>query len=98
MVFKLFIYQPLSYLGLNLVEIQVVLLFCIKTPLNYLLNPTKIENYAIWVKLDKKLLNLDKHVYIGGVYIPPSDSQYALKTPFEELEQDFLELSDGHIL
>ena len=58
----------------------------------------KFENYAIWVKLDKKLLNLDKHVYIGGVYIPPSDSQYALKMPFEDLEQDFLELSDGHIL
>ena len=57
----------------------------------------RFDNYAIWVKLDKKILNLDKHLFIGGVYIPPSESQYALKTPFDDLEQDFLELSDGHI-
>ena len=58
----------------------------------------KVENYAIWLKIDQKLLNLDKHVFIGGIYIPPIDSNYALTSPFECLEHDISELSDGYIV
>jgi len=57
-----------------------------------------IENYAIWLKIDQKLMNLDKHIFIGGIYIPPIDSKYAIARPFDNLEHDLSELSNGYIV
>lgn len=57
--------------------------------------PDKKRNYGLWIKIDKSVLNSDKHLYIGAIYLPPVDSTYALKTPFENIEKDILELSEN---
>ncbi len=53
-------------------------------------------NYGIWLKIDKNYLASEsgKHIYICGIYIPPKDSDYALKNPYEDLEKDIGDLSE----
>jgi hypothetical protein len=59
----------------------------------------KDTKYGLWLKIDKDTLNLDKHLFIGGIYLPPSDSKYALQEPFEEMERDFSDfLSTGNLI
>ena len=47
-------------------------------------------NYGIWVKIDGKTINSDKDSYFPGIYLPPSDSLYSLKDPFDHIEKIFL--------
>jgi hypothetical protein len=57
------------------------------------------SKYGLWIKINKDVLNSDKHMYIGGVYLPPSDSNYATKLPFESMEKDFCDLiNDGNLI
>ncbi len=50
------------------------------------------RNYGIWFKIDKNTMKLDKHLYIGGIYLPPFDSDYSIKEPFTNMEKDVSEL------
>ncbi len=45
-------------------------------------------NYGIWFKIDKNTMKSDKHLYIGGIYLPPFDSDYSIKEPFTNMEKD----------
>ncbi len=57
------------------------------------------NKYGKWLKIGKDMLKLDKHLYIGGIYLPPQDSTYALKEPFGQIENDVSELlTSGHIM
>ena len=57
------------------------------------------KEYGIWLKVNKDIINDEKHLYIGGVYIPPSNSKYAPTKPFESLERDVSDLqATGSIL
>ncbi len=59
----------------------------------------KPNDIAIWVKLDKIVINSDKDVIIGGVYIPPETSTYGGIHLFDVLEEQLLlpEFNDSHI-
>ncbi len=50
--------------------------------------------YGIWLKIYKSTLNTEKDVFVVGIYLPPSDSQYAFKAPFEQMEKDFSNFLD----
>ena len=54
-----------------------------------------------WLKLDKKHFGLDKHLYIGTIYIPPEHSSINAKRSFDIwniLEEDISKFSrDGYI-
>ena len=52
----------------------------------------KETEYGIWIKLDKNVINSVTDLFICGVYIPPIDSSYSLKTPFDAIENDISEL------
>ena len=59
----------------------------------------KESDYGLWLKINKDILNLDKNLYIGGIYLPPINSTYAEKNIFETMEKDFSDfLIDGYIL
>lgn len=53
------------------------------------------RNYGLWFKIDKSNLLNEKHLYIGAVYLPPIDSNYALNKPFECIENDICDLSEN---
>ena len=47
------------------------------------------SDFMVWVKLDKKVLNLKNDVFLSALYIPPSNSSFYNKReldPFDELE------------
>lgn len=47
----------------------------------------KAESY-IWLKINKKMLCVEQHVYMCEVYIPPSESPYYNPDVFSILEED----------
>ena len=50
--------------------------------------------YGSWLKIDKNTLESDKNLYIGGVYVPPRNSDYAIRDCFKLLEDDIQLLSE----
>ena len=50
----------------------------------------KETDYGIWFKLEKSYFDMEKNVCICAVYLPPVNSNYALKLPYEEIEKDVL--------
>ncbi len=57
------------------------------------------KDYGLWLKINKSTLNMDENLYIGGIYLPPSDSRYAIPSVFETIEKDIVQLSEtGNIL
>ena len=45
-----------------------------------------------WIKIKKSILNMDKDVIFGNIYIPPDHTRYQNLTPFQELQEDILNM------
>lgn len=59
----------------------------------------KKMDYGIYVKIDKNVTNLDKNLYVCGIYLPPEESPYEIKDVFENIERDFSDyLTNGYVL
>ncbi|CAG2199419.1 unnamed protein product [Mytilus edulis] len=52
------------------------------------------SQYVQWFKFQKCLLNCEKDVLFGAVYIPPENSKYANTDAFEEIEIELLTFAD----
>ena len=52
------------------------------------------SKYVMWFKCDEKLFNTDQPVIFGVVYIPPEYTKYSSEEAFNEIEHEFLYLSD----
>ena len=65
---------------------------------NYLADYVKVidteSRFVLWFKLDKKVLDTDKDLLFGIVYIPPENSIYNTGDPYSELENEFLSLRE----
>ena len=46
--------------------------------------------FVQWVKLSKSLLNLDRDVILGAVYIPPENTKYSSSEAFDDLENELM--------
>lgn len=60
---------------------------------------SEVENdcqYVKWFKIDKMGIHSDQDILLGIVYIPPEGSSYCVGNPFEELEQEYLRLSNTY--
>jgi hypothetical protein len=64
----------------------IALLTKIKFEKNVL--PVKQSKNFLWCKVSKELLNIEKDLYLCGVYIPPEKSAYFEKEIFDILEND----------
>ena len=55
--------------------------------------------YGVWLKTNKAAFASDVPAYIGGIYLPPRDSDYARNQIFDTIESDISELlTTGKIL
>ena len=52
----------------------------------------KDTEYGVWLKICKSIMKIDKDIYICGIYVPPTNSEYAIDQPFEQIENDVSEL------
>ena len=52
------------------------------------------SRYVLWFKCQGKLLNLDESVLFGPIYIPPEYTKYSFDEAFNELEREYLNLSN----
>jgi hypothetical protein len=52
------------------------------------------SRYVLWLKCQGKLLNLDESVLFGPIYIPPEYTKYSFDEAFNELEREYLNLSN----
>lgn len=52
------------------------------------------SRYVLWFKCQGKLLNLDESVLFGAIYIPPEYTKYSSEEAFNELEREYLNLSN----
>ena len=51
----------------------------------------KEDDFSVWLKLCKEVLNIERDIYVCGSYIPPIDSSFYKNReadPFSQLEQD----------
>lgn len=48
-----------------------------------------------WFKISKTLFKTNADIIIGNVYIPPENSIYKSDEPLNELEQEYLKLSQN---
>ena len=56
-------------------------------------------NCGIWLKLDRNFFKFEHNMYICGLYLPPSNSTYAIKVPYDAIERDIVDrFVDGKIL
>ena len=51
--------------------------------------------YVQWISLDSSILQLDKDVLIGGIYVPPEGSEYVNRECFEDITNDMVSLNDN---
>jgi hypothetical protein len=59
----------------------------------------KESDYGVWIKLDKHYFNIEQNVYMYALYLPPVNSPYAMKLPYDCIERDLVDLcSDGNVL
>lgn len=59
-----------------------------KTALKDKISIVKVNDYGIiWLKLDSKMLNFDKDVYICCTYIPPPSSKVLKDVDFDFFEE-----------
>ena len=62
---------------------------------------TSNEN-VIWVKLDKQFFNVESHLYLGAIYIPPKGSTYVKDkqiSPFSKLLEEIHQFTaQGNVL
>ena len=49
--------------------------------------------YVHWLHLDKKLLNTEKNVLLGAIYIPPQGTQYSTIDSFDEIQGDLIDIN-----
>ncbi len=71
----------------------------IKQEIRKFIKVVKKCTYGVWLKIDKSTLNTEKDLFVVGIYLPPSDSQYAFKAPYEQMEKYFSNfLAQGNIL
>ncbi len=59
----------------------------------------EVDIQGVFLKINKHAINSDKNLYIGGIYLPPFDSNYAFKNIFETMEKEISDyLEQGHLL
>ncbi len=66
--------------------------FCLQNHVRFKETDSKV---VIWVSVMKKCLNIDKHLLLGCVYLPPEGSRYASDDCFTLLEDDISRLNEA---
>lgn len=79
--------------------------FVVKDSVMRYFTVVKQNKFCMWVRVDGNALGLSKDLYIGGVYLPPSQSVYIntskgnASSPFFKLEEDFAYFQNkGHVV
>ena len=58
---------------------------------------TKTKSELVqWVLISNEILQDDKNLLLGCVYIPPENSKYASKESFSEIEDEMLQLQSNN--
>jgi hypothetical protein len=61
----------------------------------YLKFPKTNSELVQWVLISNEILQDDKDLLLGCVYIPPENSKYASKESFSEIEDEILQLQSN---